>query len=193
MVRITSYHICLPPVCFASSSSLQSGQGGLNTSLMKGLTAQAASYHQMGPNLTADVLLPQQTHGDQRVLLLCPRILPGPTQIRDRPQSNTLDEPLGGRKRGPDRVMGLTWGFMESTHHTARTLRRQSLAPVGQTGSSKAPRPHSLASGPSLQTVSEACPPREPSRILGSQPQPQLSSYLGELGLKRNMVFTARP
>jgi hypothetical protein len=55
-----------------------SRQGGLNSSLMKGLTAQAASYHQMGPNLTtAEVLLPQRTHGDQRILLLCPRIPPG--------------------------------------------------------------------------------------------------------------------
>jgi hypothetical protein len=45
---------------------------------MKGLTAQAACCHQMGPNLTASVLLTQQTHGDQRVLLLCPRILLGP-------------------------------------------------------------------------------------------------------------------
>jgi hypothetical protein len=36
----------------------------------------------MGPNLTAEVLLPQQTHGDQRVLLLCRRILPGP-DIKD--------------------------------------------------------------------------------------------------------------
>ena len=48
----------------------RSGQGGLNTSLMKGLSAQAACYHQMGPNLTVSVLLPQQTNWDQRVLLL---------------------------------------------------------------------------------------------------------------------------
>jgi hypothetical protein len=95
------------------------GQGGLNSSLMKMLTAQAAGHHQMGPHLTAAVLLPPQTHGDQRVLLLCPRILPGPSKIRNRPQSNTLDEPLWGRKRGPDRVMCLV---MESTHHTARTV-----------------------------------------------------------------------
>ena len=53
---------------------------------MKGLTAQAAGYHQMGPNLTAEVLLPQQTHGDQRILLLCPRILPGP-DIKDPRQA----------------------------------------------------------------------------------------------------------
>jgi hypothetical protein len=33
-----------------------------------------------------------------------------------------FDEPLGGRKRGPDRVMGLDWRFMESTHHTAGVL-----------------------------------------------------------------------
>jgi len=58
---------------------------------------------------------------------------------------------------------------------------------------SKASRPHILASVPHLQTVSEACPPQEPSRKLGSQPQPQHSSLLGELGLKRNMAFTARP
>ena len=38
----------------------------------------AAGYHQKGPNLAAAVLLPQRTHGDQRVLLLCPRILLGP-------------------------------------------------------------------------------------------------------------------
>ena len=44
------------------------------------------------------------------------------SKIRDRPQSNTINEPLGGRKRGPDRVMGLGWGFMGSTHHTARTV-----------------------------------------------------------------------
>jgi hypothetical protein len=95
----------------------------MNSSLMKGLTAQAACYHQMGPNLTAEVLLPQQMHGDQRILLLCPRILPGPDiKIRDRPQSITFDEPFGGRKWDPDRVMGLDWGFMESTHHTARTV-----------------------------------------------------------------------
>jgi hypothetical protein len=89
---------------------------------MKGLTAQAAGYHQMGPNLSEAVLLPQQTHGDQRILLLCPRSSRVLTsKIRDRPQSITLDEPLGGRKRGPGRVMGLGWGFMGSTHHTART------------------------------------------------------------------------
>ena len=37
--------------------------------------------------------------------------------------------------------------------------------------------------------MSEVFPPQEPSRILGSQPQPQHSSLLGELGLKRNMDF----
>jgi hypothetical protein len=42
-----------------------------------------------------------------------------------------------------------------------------------------------------LPTVSEACPPQEPSHILGSQPQPQHSSVLGELWLKRNMVTAA--
>jgi hypothetical protein len=52
---------------------------------------------------------------------------------------------------------------------------------------SKAPRPHILASRSGLQTVSEACPPQEPSRILGSQPQLQYSSLFGELGLKLNM------
>ena len=62
------------------------GQGGLNTSLIKGLTAQAAGYHQTGPNLTEVVLLPQQTHGDHRVLLLCLRILPGP-DIKDPRQA----------------------------------------------------------------------------------------------------------
>jgi hypothetical protein len=30
-------------------SPFRSGQGGLNTALMKGLTAQAASYHQLVP------------------------------------------------------------------------------------------------------------------------------------------------
>ena len=34
------------------------------------------------------------------------------SKIRDRPLYNILDEPLGGRKRGPDRVMGLDWGLM---------------------------------------------------------------------------------
>jgi hypothetical protein len=43
---------------------------------------------------------------------------------------------------------------------------------------------------PDLQAVSEACSPQEPSRILDSQPRPQHSSLLRELGLKRNMVFT---
>jgi hypothetical protein len=114
----------LPPAgSSASSSSLAIGPGGLNPPLMQGLTAQAAGYHQMGPNLTTAVLLPQQTHGDQRVLLLCPRILPGPAIIgRRQARSNILDESLGGRKRGPDRVIRLDWGFMESTHHTARTV-----------------------------------------------------------------------
>jgi hypothetical protein len=111
----------------------------------------------MDPNLTAAVLLPQQTHGDQRVLLLScwctqmgtqyggrllivsartnkrhhhhhvrtaarvsSRVLA--SKLRDRPQSNIFDEPFGVRKRGPDRVMGLCWGFVESTHHTARTV-----------------------------------------------------------------------
>jgi len=37
----------------------RSGQGGLNSSLMKGLTAQAACHHQMGPNLTTADLLPR--------------------------------------------------------------------------------------------------------------------------------------
>ena len=42
----------------------------------------------MRPNLTAMVLEPQQTHVDQRVLLLCPRILPGP-DIKDLTRSET--------------------------------------------------------------------------------------------------------
>jgi hypothetical protein len=53
---------------------------------MKGLTAQAAVYHHFGPNLTAAVLLPQQTHGDPRFLLLYPRILSGP-DIKDPKQA----------------------------------------------------------------------------------------------------------
>jgi len=36
---------------------------------MKGLTAKAAGYHQMGLNLTTSDLLPRRTHGDQRILL----------------------------------------------------------------------------------------------------------------------------
>ena len=60
---------------------------------MKGLTAQAACYHQMGPNLTAEVLLPQQTHGDQRILPLSPRILPGP-DIKD-PRPAPVHHPRG--------------------------------------------------------------------------------------------------
>jgi len=81
----------------------RSGQGGLTSPLLKGLTAQAAGYHQMGPNLTAQVLL-QQTHGDQRILLLriiliCPRILPGPDIKTPRQaQSITFDEPWGGER-----------------------------------------------------------------------------------------------
>jgi hypothetical protein len=86
VVRITSYHICLPPGVPHIPPSFRSGQGGLNPSLMKGLTAQAAGYHQMGPNLTAAVLLPQQMHRDQRVLLVCPCILPGP-DIKDPRQA----------------------------------------------------------------------------------------------------------
>ena len=105
-------------------SPFRSGQGGLTSSLLKGLTAQAAGYHQMGPILTAEVLLPQQTHGDLSASYCCvrasSRVLT--SKIRDRPQSITFDKPFGGRKRGQDRVMGLDWGFMESTHHTARTV-----------------------------------------------------------------------
>jgi hypothetical protein len=59
-----------------------SRQGGLNSSLMKGLTAQVACYHQMGPSLTAKVLLSQRMHGDHCYLLLCQSILPVP-EIKD--------------------------------------------------------------------------------------------------------------
>jgi hypothetical protein len=37
------------------------------------------------------------------------------SKIRDRTRSNIFNEPLGGRKRGPGRVMGLDWGFMVHT------------------------------------------------------------------------------
>jgi len=40
----------------------------------------------------------------------------GPNLQRSYCHSNIFDEPLGGRKRGPDRVMGRDLGFMESTH-----------------------------------------------------------------------------
>ena len=87
-------------------------------------------------------------------------------------------------------TMGLDWGFMESMHHTARTVgysgefctRRSNGIHLARTSCtrrsnwiqtpSKVSRPHSLSSGPGLQTVSETCPPQEPSRILVSQPQP---------------------
>jgi hypothetical protein len=65
---------------------------------MKELTAQAAGYHQMGPNLTAEVFLPQQTHGDLRILLLCPHILPGLPVM-------SFPEPYASNSS-----TGLTWG-----------------------------------------------------------------------------------
>jgi hypothetical protein len=87
----------LPPTGSFASSRLpppfQSGQGGLNTSIMKGLTA------------TRSRLPPNGTKPDRSCVHASSRVLT--SKIRDRPQSNTLDEPLGGRKRGPGRVMGL--------------------------------------------------------------------------------------
>ena len=126
---------------------------------MKGLTAQAAGYHQMGPILTAEVLLPQQTHGDLSASYCCvrasSRVLT--SKIRDRPQSITFDKPFGGRKRGQDRVMGLDWGFMESTHHTARTVESSSESCTRR--SNGAPRQVSCRCCPSLNLmVVRSCP-----------------------------------
>ena len=88
----------------------------------------------MGPNL----VWPQRTYGhggrtgisaSYCSVRASPRVLT--SKIRERPQSNTLDEQLGGRKRGPGRVMGLGWGFMGSTHHTGPPIHNHIMIMMG--------------------------------------------------------------
>jgi hypothetical protein len=123
VVRITSYHICLPPGVPHLPPPFRSGQGGLNTSLMKGVIATRSRLPPAGTKPDRSGLTASRRTGISAsycCVRASYRVLT--SKIRDRPRSNILDEPLGGRKRGPDRVMRLDWGFIESTHHTARTV-----------------------------------------------------------------------
>ncbi len=128
VVRITSCHICLPPGNSASSSTLLIGPGWSELVTYEGTNCQSSRLppngtkpDHIGLTATADA------RGSARPTIVSAHLMSRPprvltSKIRDRPRSNTFDEPLGGRKRGPDRVMGLGWGFMGSTHHTARTV-----------------------------------------------------------------------
>ena len=94
-------------------------RGGLNTSLMKGVIATRSRLPPAGTKPDRSGLTASRRTGISAsycCVRASSRVLT--SKIRDRPRSNTLDEPLGGRKR----VMGLGWGFMGSTHHTARTV-----------------------------------------------------------------------
>ena len=120
VVRITSCHICLPPGNSASSSTLLIVPGWSELVTYEGTNCPSS---RLPPNGTkpdhSGLTATADARGYCRVRA-SPRVLT--SKIRDRPRSNILDKPLGGRKRGPDRVMELDWGFMESTHHTARTV-----------------------------------------------------------------------
>jgi hypothetical protein len=112
--------------------AFRSGQGGLNSSLMTGLTLaplRSGLVSSGGNRLLGQLAPSQRSYCHNRRtgisasycgVRASSQVLT--SKIQDRPQSITFDEPLGGRKRGPGRVMGLDWGFMESTHHTARTV-----------------------------------------------------------------------
>ena len=125
-------HICLLPGVPHLPPPFRSGQGDLNTSLMKGLTATRSRLPPNGTKPDRSGLTARRRTGISASYCCVPRILLGP-DIKDPRQApaNTLDEPLGGEKEGPGPSDWAQLGiYVVHTSYTSRSWSTQaSLVP----------------------------------------------------------------